>query len=75
MSHGTYRERNGLGYYDNVTQGRRPSAARVAAVGAWFAVWRALTPRQQAAWRALTKEQQEQTKDLDAADFAAVMNS
>jgi hypothetical protein len=76
MSHHatTYRETNGLGEYIRHTNHPLPSKEHRREVEAWFRVWCALTPHQQATWRALSKAQQEATKTLDAADFAAVMD-
>lgn len=48
-------------------------AANRARVEAWYAVWDALTPEQQAAWHALTPAEQQATKQLDAEAFRARM--
>lgn len=68
-----YRERNGLGYYDEFKPCQLPTEQHKAAIRAWNRVWQSLTKRQQEAWHALGREEKDTTYAMTAVEFAKFM--
>lgn len=70
---GSYREHNGIGYRIQPASFTPPSAEHRAAIHAWLAAWRALTPAQQAVWQGWTREHREASKAWTSAELAAAL--
>lgn len=68
-----YRERNGLGYYDEVKPCQPATEEHKAAIRAWYRVWHSLTKRQQEAWHQLSREEKDATYAMTALEFAKFM--